>query len=157
MRQLAQATAQQLVGSGASDLQGEPRMRRPWIIVALILAMGIAGAGVALRSREGNPQFVSAQQGLLPVGAGQLQRLILTTSDPRPGYRGRAHDAVCATRSVGGLRNPWSCAVRYPRLPRVRFRVTVYPNRSIYGSGQPEGEELRGILVVRGCCVAQTP
>ncbi|HEY7961545.1 MAG TPA: hypothetical protein VID29_06445 [Solirubrobacteraceae bacterium] len=132
-------------------------MKRPWTVVALVMALGLAGTAVALASREGDPQFTAAQQSLLPVGAAQLQRLILTTSDPRPGYGGRARAARCTTRAGGGLGNPWSCAVRYPRAPRVRYRVSVYPDRSIYGSGEPEGAPLHGALIVRGCCVTQTP
>jgi hypothetical protein len=127
------------------------------MLVALILAVGIAGSALALRSREGDPQFVSSQRNLAPVASAELARLILTTSDPRPAHHGRARAARCTSSAGGALRNPWSCLVRYPLLPRVRYRVTVYPDRSIYGSGQPEGEPLHGTLVVRGCCVAPTP
>jgi hypothetical protein len=132
-------------------------MRHPGLLVTLVLAVGVAGAVVALHSREDDAQFVSAQQALAPVGATQLERLILTTSDPRPGYgrppaRARAARCLSATRTALG--DPWSCVVRYPRLPRVRYRVTVHADRSIYGSGQPEGRPLGGALTVRGCCVA---
>ena len=121
--------------------------------MAAVLAVGIAGTVVTLKSREGDTQFVAQQQDLVPVGAGALQRLILTTSDPRPSYGGRARGARCASATPGGLGDPWTCVVRYPRLPRVRYRVTVYADRSISGSGQPEGRPLRGALTVRGCCV----
>jgi len=132
-------------------------MRRPWTLVALVLAVGIAGTVVALGGREGNPAFVSAQQNLTPVAAIALDRLLLTTSDPRPGFGGRARSALCATAVHSALGNPWSCLVSYPRPPKVRYRVTVHSDRSIEGSGQPEGAPLRGVLVVHGCCVAQTP
>lgn len=133
-------------------------MRRPWTLVALVLAVGIAGSIVALGSREAsNPAFVSAQQNLSPVAPAALERLIVTTSDPRPGYSGHAQHAVCTTAIRSALGNPWSCLVSYPRPPRVRYRVTVHSDRSIEGSGQPEGVPVRGALVVRGCCVAQTP
>ncbi len=133
-------------------------MRRPWLLVALILAVGAAGSVVALGAREGNPQFVSAQQSLTPVGASQLQRLLLTTSDPRPGFSGRARGARCTSaKAATALGNPWSCVVRYPVLPRVRYAVVVHSDRSIQGSGQPEGAPVHGALIVKGCCVAQTP
>jgi hypothetical protein len=132
-------------------------MRRPGMLVALILAVGVAGTVVALKSRESDPQFIVQQQDLAPVGAAQLDRLILTTSDPRPAYSGRARGARCASSSRGALGNPWTCVVRYPRLPRVRYRVTVYSDRSIHGSGQPEGRHVGGTLVVRGCCVVAGP
>ena len=128
-------------------------MRRPALLVALVLAMGVVGAVVALKSREGNTQLVAQQQDLLPVDAAALQRLILTTSDPRPGYGGRARAARCASVAGGALRNPWTCVVRYLRLPRVRYQVVIDADRSIQGYGQPEGRPLQGSLSLGGCCV----
>ncbi|HEV2998274.1 MAG TPA: hypothetical protein VGX16_04145 [Solirubrobacteraceae bacterium] len=132
-------------------------MRHPAVLLALILAVGIAGTVLALKAREGDPQFAGAQQSLTPVEPLQLERLILTTSDPRPGHRGRARRARCGSRVHGALGNPWVCVVRYPVAPPVRYEVTVYSDRSISGRGQPEGRPLRGALVVRGCCVASAP
>ncbi len=133
-------------------------MRRPSLLLVLILAVGLVGAAVALRSHEGNTQFVSQQQALLPVSAVALERLILTTSDPRPGYGGRAQDAHCLTATATALGNPWTCVVRYPRLPRVRYQVTVHADRSIYGLGRPVGAGAGTVegtaLTVSGCCVS---
>jgi hypothetical protein len=133
-------------------------MRYAGLLVALVLAVGMAGTVVALESREGNAQFVAQQQALAPAGASQLETLILTTSDPRPGYGGRARGARCATATRSALGDPWTCVVRYPRPPSVRYRVTVYADRSIYGVGLPEGGSRRAALTVkaltvRGCCV----
>jgi hypothetical protein len=128
-------------------------MRRPGLLVALVLAVGLAGTVVALRSREGDAQLVAQQHGLLPVSAAALERLILTTSDPRPGYGGRARDARCTSATATAPGDRWSCVVRYPRLPRIRFRVTVFADRSIYGSGRPEASSRGAGLTVRGCCV----
>jgi hypothetical protein len=129
-------------------------MRFGGLLAGLILLVGLAGTAVALHSREENTQFVSHQQALAPVGAIPLERLILTTSDPRPGYAGRARGAHCASATHSALGDPWSCVVRYPRLPRVRYKLSVYADGSIYGSGQPEGRPLRGVLTLKGCCVA---
>ncbi|HTA15760.1 MAG TPA: hypothetical protein VK781_12970 [Solirubrobacteraceae bacterium] len=129
-------------------------MRFGGLLVGLVLVAGIAGTAVALHSREENAQFVSQQQALAPVGAAQLESLILTTSDPRPGYAGRARAARCFSSVHTALGDPWACVVSYPRSPRVRYRVTVHSDRSIYGSGEPEGHPLNGVLTVRGCCVA---
>jgi len=129
-------------------------MRRPGLLVALILVVGVAGTVVALKSRESNAQFVLEQQTLAPVGAGALDALLLSTSDPRPGYSGRARAARCASQSHSALGNPWSCVVRYQRPPSVRYQVTVHADRSISGSGQPEGRALSQALTVTGCCVA---
>ncbi|HTB50454.1 MAG TPA: hypothetical protein VK701_05705 [Solirubrobacteraceae bacterium] len=132
-------------------------MRFGGLLVALILVVGLGGAVIALHSREQNTQFVSQQQALAPVRAGELERLILTTSDPRPGYDhppARARLARCVSFAPrAALGNPWSCVVRYAHPPDVRYRVTVRAEGSIYGSGQPEGAPLRGVLTVRGCCV----
>ncbi len=49
-------------------------MRRPGVLVALILAVGIGGTVVALESREGNAQFVLQQQSLAPVGRQRCRR-----------------------------------------------------------------------------------
>jgi len=133
-------------------------MRRPWLLVALVLVVGAAGSVVALGAREGSPQFASSQQSLTPVGALQLEHLLLSTSDPRPGFSGRARGAHCTSATASSaLGNPWTCVVRYPVLPRVRYAVVVHSDRSIQGSGQPEGGHVGGALIVKGCCVAQTP
>lgn len=132
-------------------------MKRPWTLVALVLAVGLAGTLVALKGREGNPAFVSAQQSLTPVAPAALDRLLLSTSDPRPGYSGRARGAHCSSDVHTALGNPWTCVVGYARPPRVRYVVSVHSDRSIQGSGQPEGGHVGGTLVVRGCCVMQTP
>lgn len=132
-------------------------MRHGGLLLALVLAVGAAATVVALHDREENTQFVAQQRALAPVGALGLERLLLTTSDPRPGYSrspARALSARCASAGGGALGNPWSCVVRYPRPPRIRYRVTVHADRSIFGSGEPEGAPLRGVLTVRGCCVA---
>lgn len=129
-------------------------MRFAWTIVAAILLVGLAGTVVAVHGREAPTQFVSAQQSLAPVGSFQLASLVATTSDPRPGYSGRAKSAHCVAGGSGALGNPWTCLVRYPRPPRVRYRVVVHADLSIFGSGQPLGVPLRGTLTIKGCCVA---
>ena len=132
-------------------------MRWAGAFVALILIVGIAGSVIALAGREANSEFVSEQRALSPVRAGALQELISTTSDPRPGFAGRALGARCSSLGDSALGNPWTCVVRYQSPPLVRYSVTVYANRSIQGSGQPEGRALgsaadrdrllRGLLV----------
>jgi hypothetical protein len=128
-------------------------MRRAWVLVAIVIATGIAGTAVALRDREGNAQFTAEQSGLKPISGEGIENIILTTSDPRPGYAGKARSARCRAGSDSPLGNPWVCIARYPRLPRVRYRVLVRGDGSIFGQGQPEGAPLKGVLTVRGCCV----
>jgi hypothetical protein len=128
-------------------------MRRPALVVAILLAIGLAGTAIALSGREGNTQFTAQQQSLLPVSGPALQRLLLTTSDPRPGFGGRARSVHCVSASHLALGNPWSCLVRYPRLPRIRYVTTVFADRSIHATGLPEGSTHGTELSVRGCCV----
>jgi hypothetical protein len=133
-------------------------MRWSWVLVLLVLVTGLAGSVLALRSREDDAQFVAQQQALATVQPSQLAGLIMTTADPRPGFGGRARTASCRSAVSSALGNPWTCVVRYPRLPRVRYRVTVYADRSIRGFGRPEdrlhgGLPIRNDLTVRGCCV----
>jgi hypothetical protein len=133
-------------------------MRFGGALVALILAVGLAGAVAALNGREVSPQFVSAQKDLTPVSAQTLERLILTTHDPRPGYDvppapARARAARCVAGSAGALGNPWRCLVRYPHPPAVRYAVSVHADGSISGLGQPVGRPLHGVLRLSGCCV----
>jgi hypothetical protein len=61
-------------------------MRRPGILVGLILVVGIAGTVVALKSHESNAEFALQQQSLVPVAPAALQMLLLTSHDSRPGY-----------------------------------------------------------------------
>jgi hypothetical protein len=144
-------------------------MKRPGLLVGLVLAVGLAATGVAVSAREANTQFVAAQQGLVPVRAPQLEQLVSTTDDPRPFHRGRALGARCTSSGTGALGNPWSCEVRYPELPAIHYAVTVRANRSIEGVARllhsttlnAAGEQVPtsggGELVVKGCCVAQAP
>jgi hypothetical protein len=132
-------------------------VRRPEVLVALILAVGIGGTVVALKSHESNAEFVLQQQALAPVAPAALQTLLLTSKDSRPGYSGSAQAARCSSPTHSALGNPWTCLVRYPRPPRVRFHVTVHADRSISGFGQPaSGPLLHPALTVSGCCV-ETP
>ena len=90
------------------------------MLVALILAVGIAGAVVALKSHESNAQFVLRQQALAPVAPVALDALLLTSKDPRPGYGGPS--ARAATRTAvrhhtarWEIPGPASCATPVPR------------------------------------------
>jgi hypothetical protein len=123
------------------------------VVVALLLAVGVAGTAIALKSREGNAQFVAQQQGLLPASAAAVQRLLITTNDPRPGRRGRARAARCRSVRAGASAGQWSCLVLYPHLPRMRYRVTVRANRSIVGVGRSTGTTREAESSVSGCCV----
>jgi hypothetical protein len=128
-------------------------MRRGWVLVAVVLATGVAGTGVTLHDREGNSEFSAAQSSLKRVSGGAIENIILTTGDPRPGFSGRARAVHCLHGGGGALGNPWTCVTRYSRQPDVRYRVVVRGDGSIFGEGQPEGTPVQGVLTVHGCCV----
>ena len=108
-------------------------MRWPGALVALVLTVGIAGTAIALKSREGDTQFVARQQDLVPVGPAALERLIVTTSDPRPGYAGLARGARCTL---------W-------RLERAWRSVDLHGALSAAAAGALPGDRLRGPLDLR--------
>jgi hypothetical protein len=124
-------------------------MRRSALLLAsLVILLGVAGAVVALTARQSDPQFVLDQQSLSPVSASQLSQLLAGSRDPRPGRRqARALSARCVPGQPGGLRNPWSCTVRYASLPKVAYRVDVAADGSI------QGRSVDHALTLSGCCV----
>jgi hypothetical protein len=128
-------------------------MTRPGIKLILpILVIGIVGTAVAVVARESDTQFVYRQQNLTQLTPAVLARFVASAPDPRPGRgRHRGVRAVCSPTGVGELRNPWSCAVRYPTGGSVRYRVTIAP------TGQVHGVNADGSLVVYGCCVGFRP
>ena len=113
----------------------------------------VTAVSAVVESRSRNSR-VSAPA---PVAPAALDTLLLTSKDSRPGYSGRARAAHCSSRTRSALGNPWTCLVRYPHPPSVRFHVTVHADRSISGFGQPAaGALLNPALTVSGCCV-ETP
>ena len=110
---------------------------------------------MALHSREGNAQFVSEQQSSRRWARAQLERLILTTERSHaPVTRAALRGARCISASAQRSGQSMELCGALSAAPDVRYRVTVYADRSIFGSGQPAGRPLRGVLTVRGCCVA---
>ncbi|HLH14064.1 MAG TPA: hypothetical protein VKV16_04695 [Solirubrobacteraceae bacterium] len=134
-----------------TEISTTAHLRHPGALVGTVIAIGLAGSALALHAREGDPQFTLAQREAQPIAASALQELVLTSSDPRPGHRGRARAARCqGSAGGGGLGNPWSCVVRYPQPPSVRFSVTVRADRSIFGIAATRSG---GRLTLSGCCV----
>ena len=119
------------------------------IVVAAVLAVGLAGTAVALHLRQGNSQFTAAQQNLATVTPQTLATLLRTSHDARPGHRdAQAISARCALPQGARGTSRWSCTVRYPAGPPVVYRVVVAP------SGEVTGAARVGFgLVFRGCCV----
>jgi hypothetical protein len=128
-------------------------MKRPGLMLILpIVVIGLIGTSVAVFNRGGNPEFMYHQENLSTVTPAVLERFVRSAPDPRPGMgRHPGLSANCATQSIGELRNPWFCTVKYPVGPSVSYRVVIDPN------GQVHGVNSDGSLVVYGCCVGFRP
>ncbi len=134
-------------------------MRWASACVALILAVGITASVIALGGREANSEFVAQQRALAPVSAAALQQLIATTSDPRPGYGGRAlrralqHAEHERARQPVDVRGPLSPPAARA-LPRDRRRQPLDPRLGCSRGGSAarcaDGERvLRGLVLSR--------
>jgi hypothetical protein len=125
---------------------------RPVLTVLLpIILIGLIATAVALIARQdSDPQFTAAQKTLATLPPAVLERFIAAARDPRPGMgRHKGISARCVPHGGGELRNPWFCTVKYPVGPSVRYGVIVNP------TGQVQGSNSNGSLVVYGCCVVR--
>lgn len=112
----------------------------------IVLLIGLAGTVVALHHRSANPQFADGQENVSTVTSVQLENLMLSSRDTRPGHRGdRATSARCTARTTN--RMVWSCRVRYPK-GAVSFRLNVASSGAVTGYAHAAG------LSFHGCCVS---
>jgi hypothetical protein len=127
-------------------------VRRSALLIVPLLLVGLAGTAAVLASHESDAAFVFQQRKLTPVTASVLAQFVAAAPDPRPrlGHAKGVH-ATCTTKGLGELRNPWSCAVRYPRGGSVTYSVTISPR------GYVNGWDSVGQLHVFGCCVGPHP
>ena len=121
---------------------------RHYFLLVPVLALGIAGAGVAIRLHESDAAFLYRQEHPLTVEAPALAALVKKAPDPVPGGgRAPSRSASCVPGRGGQLRNPWQCTVVYTSGHLLHYRITIRPNGSYAGS-DPTGQ-----FVVTGCCV----
>jgi hypothetical protein len=120
--------------------------RRALLLLAPVIAAALVAALWAVASR-GDAAFVLDQQHPSTASDRELEALVAKPREPRPsgpGTRGRS--ARCDAGSPRGLRNPWTCAVRYGSGKRIRYRVIVERDGSYTGS------DATGQFNIRGCC-----
>jgi hypothetical protein len=123
------------------------------ITVSLCVLVGAGGAVVALYGRGGQGPSSLAQRHSLashpsPVEPAALAALVGRAPEPVVAVkRTRLLRARCLPGPEQGLRNPWSCQLRYRSGTLVRYRVVVRPNGYYRGVGPG---------IVEGCCV-ETP
>src|SRR5438132_7802011 len=124
-------------------------MRKALLLVAPVVAIGIAGAVVAIHSRESDAAFLYRQEHPLTIEPPALAALVKKAPDPEPsGARAPATSVSCQPGKSAQQRNPWHCTVSYASGNVLRYRIMVRPN------GSYEGVDPTGQFIVSGCCVA---
>ncbi|HEX8123195.1 MAG TPA: hypothetical protein VF549_18225 [Solirubrobacteraceae bacterium] len=125
----------------------KPSISPAFLVLPAVLA-GIAGTVVAVAGREPGDTFVLRQKRLQPVKAAELEAAVKQAPNALPGSGGgRGVSARCTSRGEGTLGNPWRCVVVYPSGDRIRYRVTVTPDRRFHGTAPA--------LDIRGCCAGE--
>jgi hypothetical protein len=118
----------------------------PLLLFGPTIAVGIVACVVAIGARNGDPQFVSAQQHPVSIEPAVLGAAVALAREPLPNDNGRpARSARCRAGSANGpLHNPWSCAVLYPSGRTVHYVIRVRL------SGDFHGENADGSAVIDG-------
>jgi hypothetical protein len=116
--------------------------------------VGAAGAVAALRSRGGEELFRYRQSRSLTISsatvlsAGRVEVFVAKAPEPvRPADRTPPAVVRCRPGTARGLRDPWSCTIRYRSGARAHYRVIVRPDGSYVGTGTG---------IIEGCCI-RTP
>ncbi|MEA2310020.1 MAG: hypothetical protein QOI65_2306 [Thermoleophilaceae bacterium] len=120
--------------------------RRALLLLIPVLVAGVA-AGLWTFSSRGDAAFVLDQEHPSTASDRELEALVSQPLEPTPtGPGARAKTARCVPGSSRGLRNPWTCTVRYASGHRLRYRVTVRRD------GHYVGQDPTGQFIIRGCC-----
>jgi hypothetical protein len=122
------------------------------LLLVPVLGAGLAGAGVAVAGHASDTQFVFRQQHPAQIDPARVAALVGKAPEPVPGTKTRSVSSTCmpGSGSGSGLRNPWTCKVRYASGSRYRYRV------QIQSDGRFRGVDRTGQHIVFGCCV-KTP
>ena len=119
-------------------------------LAAVIVAgvAGLTGSVVALAGRGAEAGFLYRQQKPLRLRPAAVERVVRTAPEPTDGRRRPGVAARCRPGGTRGLRNPWSCSVRYRSGRRSRLTVRVRDD------GSYVGRYGGGTALAEGCCVA---
>jgi hypothetical protein len=110
------------------------------------LAASLAGAATAIGGRGADSAFLYRQRHPLQVQAPEVERLVRTAPDPLMGKGPPGIAATCRPHGQRGLRNPWSCAVRYRSGRQAGIRVELRDDGSYTGRYRGGGQ-------AQGCCI----
>jgi len=115
-------------------------MRLTALLVIAVVVVGVAGAVVAVASRESDTAFLYRQEHPTTLEPQQMESAVVKAPDPVPGgNRAAARDATCKPGSKPPNRNPWVCTVHYQSGNTVRYRIVVTLNGTFQGT-DPTGQ-----------------
>ena len=117
------------------------------LVLAPLLAAGIAGTVSALVGREADVSFAFRQQNPLKVDAKQVEAAVKTAPEPAPVHKTRAKAAHCTRCSRGDVGNPWTCRIRYASGNAFTYSVRIEADGSFRGQNDI------GDRIIYGCCV----
>jgi hypothetical protein len=123
-------------------------MRRGFLILLPLLAIGVVAGLSAIGAREGDAAFVYYQQHPRIVLPRQFELVLQKTQEPLPSGPGQpATAATCRPGTKGPKRNPWSCTVTYGSGNKTTYSL------EIQASGDFKGVDPTGTRIVTGCCL----
>src|SRR5438270_13407136 len=97
-------------------------MRLTALLVIAVVVVGVAGAVVAVASRESDTAFLYAQEHPRTLEPQAMEAAVRKGPDPVPGGgRAQSTRAKCHPGGHGPERNPWTCTVGYASGNEVRY------------------------------------
>ena len=116
------------------------------VVVAVLLAVGVAGGYTGVRARERDDAFVLHQLHPTLVKKTDVDKMVATA--PEPVSKGRGTPSVstnCHPANFGDLRSPWKCTVRYRSGRTAHYDVNVEHDGHFTGTGSGR---------FSGCCIS---
>lgn len=118
---------------------------RELLVLASVVAAGLAGTAVAIAGRGADTQFIRDQRHPPALRPGDVERVVRTAPDPAIG-KGVGIAATCTPQGPGPLRNPWTCVVAYQSGRKARLVVRIGNDGTYLGRYAGGG-------AAQGCCI----
>lgn len=123
-------------------------LRGPEVAVVLsICIVALVGALVGLNARGADDQFLLRQENPSKLSADAVEKLMLSSPDPRPPHSRSGTRSRCTPEGERDLRNPWRCTVQYRSGSVARYRVRINAD------GSYVAQYSTGTARARGCCL----
>jgi hypothetical protein len=123
---------------------GDLRIRE-LLVLASVLAAGLAGTAVAITGRGADAQFIQDQRHPPALRPADVERVVRTAPDPAVG-KGAGIAAICTPHGSGPLRSPWTCVVSYKSGRKARLAVQIRNDGTYLGRYAGGG-------AAQGCCI----